>query len=62
MEHRLSFARKRLEVAEKRVAAVKAFYAALTPAQQKAFDVMHAHMAHERDGDEAQGKGWRGER
>ena len=62
MERRLSFARKRLEVAEKRVAAVKAFYAALTPAQQKAFDVMHAHMAHERDGDKGQGKGWRGER
>ena len=54
LDHMIARGREHLAELEKRAAAVKAFYAALNPAQQKAFDVlaethmrgMMGHMGH----------------
>ncbi len=41
---RLEWHKARLAEAEKKLVALKTFYAALSPAQQKAFDTLHPHM------------------
>ncbi len=50
LDHMIARARERLAAMEKHAAAVKTFYAALTPAQQKAFDLMAAAHMHGMDG------------
>ncbi len=44
MTQQLEWHKARLAEAEKKLVALKTFYAALSPAQQKAFDTLHPHM------------------
>lgn len=46
MEHRLEQAKQHLGMMQKRLEAVKSFYAILTPEQQRTFDQLHKRMHH----------------